>query len=487
VHRRRPGHRGDRRARLIGPLVGWLDRLLGRAGAARPRPSSEPAHIDALERALDRSGWVREAAVRELGDSPRPEAIRVLLVRANDWVPQVRAAAAAALTRHLRDDFLPAWAAAIDAVDALRSARRVDRAALLAPIDAFLAAPERLERLVQDTRAAPIAHRRIVGAMRRAAAADPAALARLLAADAAGADVVAALAATRAAAGLVNPALRGEVWRAAAGSPHAAVRLAAIADIADALGRARADTAPRPALMTHAALIERFAFDPSAAVRARILSAADPFERDAIAALSRQQLAAPASSRRGSVDRPRSIALHNLIALDTADAAERCAASVAAAGALERAVAFAGCWSRADPAAREKLLIAAFADAAARVQRWAVRAVARGGLVPPWRELLAILVRAPAPSRLAAVRRALGHASPWWRLAFELALGAASGRYDGAALARWCGDVDRSYAAPPLAEADALAAAWRNASPHLDPAIVRAVGARLVRFGVIAD
>jgi len=396
-------------------------------------------------------------------------------------VPQVRAAAPAALMRHLRDDFVPAWAAAIDAVDALRRAGRADHLALLAPINAFLTAPTRLERLVQETRAAPIAHRRIVGAMRWAAAADPAALARLLAADAAGADVVAALAATRAAAGLADPALRDEVWRAAAGSPHAAVRLAAIAD---ALGRGSASGA---ALMARTAFIERFAFDPSGAVRARVLSAADRSERDGIAALSRQRLAAPSVSLPGGDDRPRSIALHTLIALDTTDAAERCAASLTAAGASERAVAFAGCWSRADDAAREELLIAAFADDAARLQRWAVRAVARGGLVPPWRALLAVVVRAPDRSRLRAVRRALGHASPWWRLAFELALGAASGRYDGVALARWCGDVDRSYAAPPRGERDALAAAWRQASPQLDEAIGRAVGARLVRFGVIAD
>ena len=58
---------------------------------------SPPTAADALERVFDGNGHVREAAVRELASAPRPEAIRVLLARANDWVPQVRSAAATAL------------------------------------------------------------------------------------------------------------------------------------------------------------------------------------------------------------------------------------------------------------------------------------------------------------------------------------------------------------------------------------------------------
>nr|HET7859992.1 hypothetical protein [Caldimonas sp.] len=152
---------------------------------------------DALERACDRSGYVREAAVRELAIAPRPAAIRVLLVRANDWVPQVRDAAVAALAAHLRDDFVPAWALALDAVDALRRGGRVDADAVLAPIDAFLAAPERLARVVAATRAAPVALQRLAGAIERGAARDEPSLATLLRNDAAGADVVAALSAMR--------------------------------------------------------------------------------------------------------------------------------------------------------------------------------------------------------------------------------------------------------------------------------------------------
>jgi hypothetical protein len=478
VHRRRPRHRRHRRARLIGATVRWLDRLIGRAVGARPGQRIEPVEADPIERAFDRSGYVRETAVRELGRHPRPEAIRVLLMRANDWVPEVRVAAAAALTAHLRDDFVPAWAMALAALTALRNAGRVDRAPLLAPIDAFLTAPRRLERLAQATHDAPVELRRIVGALRRSAATEPAALARLLATDAAAADIVGALAATRAANDLAEPTLRDQVWRAAGQSPHAAVRRAAVAD---ALRRAGDDRQAR------APLIDRFAFDPSGAVRAQVRAAADDAERTAIGAASRRLLDAPWPAPPAADDRRRAIALHTVIALGEDDADERSLASLAAPGASLRATAFAGSWPRADPGARERLLLAAFTDDAPRVQRWAERAVLREGLVPSWRDLLTIVVRSPSPLRLAAVRRALGRASPWWRLGFELSLGEAAGSYDRLPLGQWCSDVDRSFVAPAAGEHTELATAWRRASPHLDAAIAEAVRTRLVRFGVIAD
>jgi HEAT repeat protein len=39
---------------------------------------------------VDRSGFVREAAVRLLGENPPPEAIPFLMLRTADWVPQIR-------------------------------------------------------------------------------------------------------------------------------------------------------------------------------------------------------------------------------------------------------------------------------------------------------------------------------------------------------------------------------------------------------------
>jgi hypothetical protein len=158
-----------------------------------------------------------------------------------------------------------------------------------------------------------------------------------------------------------------------------------------------------------------------------------------------------------------------------------------APGERVREVAYAGCWQHADATGREMLVLAALADNAPRVQRWAARAVLRDGLVPHWRALLDVVVRSPAPRRLDAVRRALGPASPWWRLAFELALGEATGGVDRERLASWCVDADRSFAAPAKADAAAVAAAWHRASSTIGEPLAGAVGSRLVRFGVIAD
>ncbi|MBV9891924.1 MAG: hypothetical protein JO090_13695, partial [Rhizobacter sp.] len=409
---------------------------IGELAAAADPPA------DAIERAVDRDGHVREAAVRELGSAPRGDAIRALLVRANDWVPQVRAAAAEALAVHLREEFVPAWALALDAVEALRRAGRVDAAAVLAPIDAFLATPPRLERIDAATRNAPAALRRLVGTLRRNAASDDEALATLLRDDAAGADIVAALSALQAADTLGATELRDAVWQAAIASPHAAVRRFGLARVLDAHTGERAT------------LVGRFAFDPSVAVRARVLAASSEAERAAIRAAATRLLDAPTTDAAG--DTRRAIALHTLVALRPFDWSPA-SPWLRTPGERTRAVAFAACWLRADAAARETLLLAAFGDAAPRLQRWAASAVRRDGLVPPWRALLHLVVQAPAPSRVRAVRRALGCASPWWRLAFELGLGEATGAVDASGLAAWCFAADRSYVAPGAADATAIA------------------------------
>jgi hypothetical protein len=429
---------------------------------------------DVLDRAVDPSGYIREAALVELAGEPRPAAIRILLGRANDWVPQVRAAATVALAAHLRDDFVPAWALALDTVDALRRAGRVDGGAVLAPIDAFLAVPERLARVVEATRTAPVALQRLVGAMRRASAADDTTLATLLGDDAGGADIVAALSATRAAETLRAAALRDRVWRAATASPHAAVRRVGLARALAAGGE------------SHAALVERFAFDPSLTVRGRALAASSELERDAIRAAAARLLDAPWPSAATVEDRRRAIALHTRIALGDLDA-DATSRWLRASGARTREMAYAACWQRCDAAGREALVAAAFADAAPRVQRWAARAVERAGLVPHWRGLLDVVAQSPSPQRVAAVRRALRCASPWWRLAFELALGDATGTVDRGRLAAWCLTADGAFVAPPKADVAAIAAAWQRASSTIDAPLAAAVRSRLVRYGVIAD
>ncbi|HZW73062.1 MAG TPA: hypothetical protein VFF43_05920, partial [Caldimonas sp.] len=235
-----------------------------------------------------------------------------------------------------------------------------------------------------------------------------------------------------------------------------------------------------------AALVERFAFDPSVAVRACALAASSDDERGAIRAAAARLLDAPWPAAAVVEDRRRAIALHTRIALGDFDASAT-SPWLHAPGERTRAVAYAACWQCADAGGRETLVVAAFADRAPRVQRWATRAVERDGLVPHWRTLLDLVVRSPSPQRLGAVRSALRCASPWWRLEFELALGEATGNVDRARLAAWCLSVDGAFLAPAKADVAAIAAAWQRASSTIDAPLASAVRSRLVRYGVIAD
>ena len=107
--------------------------------------------------------------------------------------------------------------------------------------------------------------------------------------------------------------------------------------------------------------------------------------------------------------------------------------------------------------------------------------------MPHWRSLLDVVAQSPSPQRVDAVRRALRCASPWWRLAFELALGDATGTVDRGRLAAWCLTADGAFVAPPKADVAAIAAAWQRASSTIDAPLAGAVRSRLVRYGVIAD
>src|SRR5690349_8483407 len=91
--------------------------------------------------ALHRDGRVRERAVVAIAARPFPELVALLVLRADDWVPQVRNPARAALARLLSDDpgrFLPgAVPMAVKLADRFRGhfARELVTAAVLAAPD----------------------------------------------------------------------------------------------------------------------------------------------------------------------------------------------------------------------------------------------------------------------------------------------------------------------------------------------------------------
>jgi hypothetical protein len=91
--------------------------------------------------ASHRSGHVREAAVWGLAGSRDGRAIPYLLLRLNDWVPQVRAAARDAIEIFLQPPFAPSIIAALPLVSALARRTRADHERFIDRVFALLRSP----------------------------------------------------------------------------------------------------------------------------------------------------------------------------------------------------------------------------------------------------------------------------------------------------------------------------------------------------------
>lgn len=124
-------------------LNDWLERLKSRAPAAdywenwrlqEAQSALRQGHAegDWARLSCHRNGLVREAAVRELGEQPSPEALTALLERLNDWVPQIRTLAKAALQRYLTSGHAAELLYALPQLMALAGRQRDDHAPTLA-------------------------------------------------------------------------------------------------------------------------------------------------------------------------------------------------------------------------------------------------------------------------------------------------------------------------------------------------------------------
>lgn len=124
--------------------MSWLDRWL----KVEPEPEPDPWR-SFHARCVDSDGHRREAAMRELPQLPSAlhgRALPLVLARLNDWVPQVRAAAAKALPLLLREDLEAAWIDALPEVVRLMGGSRwaEDGAVAREEIEQFLlSAPRR--------------------------------------------------------------------------------------------------------------------------------------------------------------------------------------------------------------------------------------------------------------------------------------------------------------------------------------------------------
>lgn len=124
-------------------LNDWLERLKSRVPAAdywenwrlqeaQSALSQGRAEGDWARLSHHSNGLVREAAVRELGEQPSPEALTALLERLNDWVPQIRTLAKAALQRYLTSEYAAELLYALPQLMALAGRQRDDHSPTLA-------------------------------------------------------------------------------------------------------------------------------------------------------------------------------------------------------------------------------------------------------------------------------------------------------------------------------------------------------------------
>jgi hypothetical protein len=137
-----------------------LNECLTRFNRSRDRPTYETSRARVLEALSDADatdltvevrlielahsgdGYLRQAAVRQLGKGRSETAFRVLLERCNDWVPQVRQAALSSANAFLQTARLPAVLASLGAILRLKGKSRADHGDFIDRVGAFLDHPD---------------------------------------------------------------------------------------------------------------------------------------------------------------------------------------------------------------------------------------------------------------------------------------------------------------------------------------------------------
>lgn len=98
------------------------------------------------------NGHVREAAIRELGKLETGAELPFLLMRVNDWVPQIRSAARDLLMHRIRPDYVQRLATCLSLVLRLRYAGRDDHSTIIEALRALVASAEAREVLHEGLR-----------------------------------------------------------------------------------------------------------------------------------------------------------------------------------------------------------------------------------------------------------------------------------------------------------------------------------------------
>lgn len=443
----------------------WWSKIFGGSGAPEPRTLATE-----LIEAQSISGYEREAAVRVLASLQQPEAIPVLLLRANDWVPQVRAAAQVALKSFMTPAFINSWAKALDQVLALRRATRADHSPLLDELEAFLSQPDHLARLKLAQQGGSQAVCRWLLTSELKAACDDETRQRVVREALRSRDAHVARVAAEVMAGVGSIEGKGHLAVAACASPFAAVRLRGL--------RLAIQCQPPE----WRALVRTLARDPQASVRAVALSL---LGSDSAPLCTEMSLVFHNAAQAAA----RAVALDVLCALKADGAQALCDAAQADAAVVVRCVAYAWRISSVTAAEVEGLILKMLSDASPRVRRLATRFIRRGGAAPAVDRLLGVLT--DHPFALGSVMSAATGLSPWSRLRILLEV-LSRPEADSVLieqlhreLGRWETDMLRCFVDPRPDESARLRLLWAPLCTRLPEDLRRRVGYQLQTFGVL--
>jgi len=424
-----------------------------------------------LAEARSHSGFDREEAVRQLALLRDGTALPMLLERANDWVPQVRVAACAAIDVFLRDDYIDSWAKALADVAALRRAGRVNHTRLLDSIESFLCRPTALAAVKESGQVKSNEELRFLLVLQLRTWTDEAERFHILRDAITSTDIVLATLALDSVHQMPQEARRVNLASAACVSCFAQVRLRGLRLVLHE---------------RHAAartLARAMTFDSNASVRSAAIAALDG-DCDAIVLRAHELFASDGSGA------SRAVALDVLCTARAENAPRLCDEALTDDAAAVRRLAYARRLSGSLGSERDRLVARALADTSGRVQAIAVAFVQRGACAPPLEALLEY--RNLRPESLKNLVKAAAYLSPWARLRFLFAAmdftqpEGVSERLE-TELTQWTKDATRVFITPGPADAEAIATAWVSRRERVPDKIRPRLAQTLVAFKVIAD
>jgi len=445
--------------------MSWLSKLPW-SGEQRPPTTWTEWMVEARSH----SGYVREAAVQALALSGHGDALPVLLERANDWVPEVRRAAYAAVEGFLDEEHIGAWGRALGQVAVLRRMARADHTRLLQRIEDFLSTRAHLSALKIAQPDMPRSAARLLLSLELRAAGDEETRYAVLRSAVLSSDIVVASDAISANESLELPARRLGLASVACMSRYAAVRVR---------GLRTALQVQEPSVQS---LVRALVRDPSANVRAIAFSALGE-GHDEVMAEARRVL----GSDKGA--RERAVALDMLCALGAGDAMALCETAGTDPAVAVRCVGYARRFAAARGNERDDLILPVLRDRSPRVRRLAVAQVKKGAAAPAPATLLEVH-RADAEAVGSLVSIA-AHLSPWSRLDFLLNLvkrasaDAAPAEHLHRDLDRWNLDMVRCFVRPSPDQVRAVATLWRVTRDGLPKEVQLRLAFHLHAFGIL--